>query len=69
MLSLRKKKKQRPRSNKQVTAIPHGAIADLCVASLRYPNAGRATLTAMQSDAAGAGAPNWGTLLEVAFPK
>ena len=31
----------------QVSRIAHAAIASLCVQCLRYPNAGRCTLTAM----------------------
>ena len=48
----------------KVSSIPHSSIADLCVASLDYPNAARATLTAMQTAEPGAGASDWPTLLQ-----
>ena len=42
----------------KVTTIPHSAIAELCVASLDYPNAAGATLTAVQSPTAGGETPH-----------
>lgn len=52
----------------KVTPIPHGVVASLCVESLKYPNAARATLTAMQSEEPGKGADSWGPLLAEVKP-
>ena len=46
----------------KVASIPHDAIADLCVRSLSYPNAGRSTLCAMTVPT-GEGADDWAPLL------
>ena len=48
----------------KVTAIPHATIARLAIDSLGYENAGRCTLTAMQSEEPGTGADSWAPLLE-----
>jgi hypothetical protein len=51
-----------------VTAIPHGAIARLCVDSLAHANAGRSTLCAMATAEPGTGAASWTPLLEEVRP-
>lgn len=51
----------------KVSAIPHAQVADLCVAVLGYPGAGRATLTAMAVPA-GEGADSYAALLPAVKP-
>eukprot|EP00965_Chrysotila_dentata_P068749 2271481-Pleurochrysis_carterae.AAC.1 len=46
----------------KVSSISYSAVADLCVESLAYPNAARATLCAMTVPE-GEGADNWKALL------
>ncbi|CAK9114576.1 Uncharacterized protein ycf39 (ORF319) [Durusdinium trenchii] len=50
----------------KVTAIPHRSVAELCVRSLAYPQAKRATLVAMTVP--GPGARTWDPLLEKVRP-
>jgi putative NADH-flavin reductase len=52
----------------KVTPIPHGAIANLCVEVLKFPNTARSTLTAMQSEAPGKGSDSWAPLLAEVKP-
>ena len=51
----------------KVSAIPHAAVADLCVDVLGYPNAARATLCAMTVDQ-GEGAASYADLLPAVRP-
>ena len=51
----------------KVSAIPHGAVADLCVDCLDAPNAAGSTLTAMTVPA-GEGADTWSALLPAVAP-
>ena len=51
----------------KVSAIPHAAVADLCVEVLGYPNAARATLCAMTVDQ-GEGAASYADLLPAVRP-
>jgi NAD(P)-dependent dehydrogenase (short-subunit alcohol dehydrogenase family) len=48
----------------KVSAIPHASIARLCVESLRFPNAGRSTLTAMTTAEPGEGSDDWTSALK-----